>query len=119
MNDGAIAKILTFLEYRGYATERQLYEMGEVEGFKISTLQRRLREMCQPDHENFDLRVGVDRAEDGTIKGYTWDRHLPIPIKEIKPIMNTAKAKIGCCPSFTFFQIHARDCEKIKEKTLF
>ena len=66
-------KIKTALRLRGYMSNSELYEMCRIEGHKVSTAERRLREMTNPLDKNYTPEIKKDESG-GAIHGYKWEQ---------------------------------------------
>lgn len=111
-----ISKIIKAIEFRGYMTEKELYELGEVEGIKYDTVKRNLRKMTGflengDRHEYYCEFIQPDKDERGILKGYKW-------VKEGNKSLNEKvgdnwkppkKPKDLCCWSFKLLGQHATD----------
>lgn len=110
--------LIEYLQTNGRITLDQLYLFCGKEHKKTSNAERRLRELMEPKHKDYNPCIKTERNAKGAIIGYVWSDKGEIapPRAEFK-----ATHPIQDCPSLRIFKVYCGDCKetlKVKENRL-
>lgn len=106
--------LIEYLQIHGRITLDQLYLFCGKEHKNTSNAERRLRELMEPKHKDYNPHIKTERNAKGAIIGYVWSYKAEIASPRAE--FNTTATTPYCCYSNYKFQIHDPNCQTLKVK---
>ena len=100
--------LIEYLQKNGRITLDQLYLFCGKEHKKTSNAERRLRELMEPKHKDYNPNITTERNEKGAITAYCW--------QEKRFVFKTTATTNTCCFWAGKDGVHSSNCQTLKVK---